>query len=781
MLCAAAGASGSSEEDLPLSILAERHPSQPKADAEATRSPAENAPVSEIINNALATAAAPPSKAKCKTHAKNGISEAAAHSQLGDQAEAEISAAQGTPAPASQGSPEPSSAPPTAVQPRTTRSQSKRMSSDASPSISIASKQSIQNEPEGKASMTKPPSGRRKRSLTPAHPPAAATASPAPAEAAAGMGFTVKTPLVGKKRQRTPDTVIGAATKKPVASRRSSRLSATALTQTSSEDLHREEEDSDCRPLAPKAAPTTANAATADENQMGGGVQLGSAASAADNEEQQLAEAAAGMLVPESDRTALTDTTVATLTDAAPATAAGGNPTEATAEAVSQGHVDAIEAVIAKQPPSPISHSVGASAEILHQTEHPEQADQHLLDQLQNMSGAQCAAVSTTAANQEGLAPASIGRAPTDGKDTEVAGASAAHAVSEGTAAASAVSAAAAAAAATTTDASSAAQAASTGLSVSAREEAPISAAAASIGGALAAAQAANTGLGPVAKPVDTAAEQSDVTECCASADASGLQTMAPDADMSAVLGATKPLLSTDALAADVIEVSQAVPATTSATQAEEVKSAASARARPSVASSSAPTASQVQSAESATATAAQATTAPPPATAAAAASATAAMLKTASVPKLPQTSGSTRIGLPNRLSSLSKSLLGPAQQKAGSTHIRPILSKGFTPALKSDRGAKAPHSSLSEGSTGKVFCLGHLAPDMSKSDDLQATLSILQAAVYDAPPAWRRPVYHIAYLYSNTLTSKLAVSAAALLARLLFSPFNLQASLLSV
>ena len=59
---------------------------------------------------------------------------------------------------------------------------------------------------------------------------------------------------------------------------------------------------------------------------------------------------------------------------------------------------------------------------------------------------------------------------------------------------------------------------------------------------------------------------------------------------------------------------------------------------------------------------------------------------------------------------------------------MRLILSKGLTPALKSDRGAKASHSSLPEGSTGTVLCL-HLI--VSKSDDLQTTLSTLHAAVY--------------------------------------------------
>lgn len=738
------GAGDASDEDLPLFTLAERHANSPEPDAKGSSSSAEAAAVLEMHDHNKAPAS---SKANSEIHAEAGNSQAG--SQNAGQSEAEISAAEATPAPGSQGSPEPSSAPPAAVQPRTTRSQSKRMSIDASPSISIASKQSIQAEPEGKPSLTKPPSGRRKRSITPAHPPAAAKASPPPAEAA-GTAINANTASAGKKRQRTPDTATGAATKKAAVSRRSSRLSAIALTPASAEDLHHEEQDSDCRPLGLEVALPTTIASPAEKAQSNGGVQLVSAANAADDERQS-AEAAAGMLSPTSDRTAPTDTTAVVLTDATPATAAGGNCTEATAEAVSECHVKPVEAVSAKQPHSPVPDSVGASAEMLHQTKQPTQADEPLLDQHQATSGAQSAAISKTAVSQESLAPASKGHAPTDGKDAEVAEASTAVVVSEdaGAAAVAAdvpaqtptdvaegslpclvappmaagelptmekapVPSSAAAAAAPVANAYSIAQAANTELAA-AREEAqaPISAAAAApIGGVL----AASTGLESAAKPVDTAAEQTDVTESCASADASGLQAFAPHASGSAAVpDATESSLPTDALATEVAEVTCAVPATASETKAEAVESVASARARPSLASSSAPTSSQVQSAESpAAATAAQATAAPP-AAAAAAALATAAMLKTMSVPKPPQSSRSTRIGLPNRLSSLSKSLLGPAQQKAGSTHIRPILSKGLSTALKSDRGVKAPHLSLSEGRTGTVLCFGHSTPELVK------------------------------------------------------------------
>lgn len=764
------GPGDASEEDLPLSTLAERHPSQPKPDAKGSTSPAEDATVVETIDHNKAPAS---SKANSNTHAKARHSEAVTSSQDHSQFQAETSAAEATLAPAPQGSPEPSSAPPAAVQPRTTRSQSKRMSSDASPSISIASKQSMQAEPEGKPRSTKPPSGRRKRSLTPAHPLAAAAASPAPAEATGTITTTIKTASAGKKRQRTPDTVTGAATKKPVASRRSSRLSATALSQASSEDLHHEA-DNDCRPLPPEAELATVDATPADNAQSNGGVQLGSAA---DDEEQ----AAAGVLAPASDRTVPTDTTAATFTDAAPATAAGCNPAEGTAEEVFHGHIEPVEAVVAKQPHSPVLDCVGPSAEMLHQTEHPTQADEYLPGQHQGTSGAHSAAVSKTAASQEGLAPPSKGRTPIDGDNAQVAQASTTVIVSEGAGAAAAAADAAdvpahaatdaaesiplvlvapsmaagerptmgkasllsrAAAAASITDASSTAQAANTG-SAAAREEAqaPISAAAAPLVRTLAAGQAASTGLGSAAKHIDTKAGQTDKTESSASADTSGLQTFAPDAGVSAAVpSATKPPLSADALGADVVEVSHAVPAAASDTQAEAVESVFSAHARPSLASSSAPTASQVQSTESPAATAAQA----PPA-AAAAASATAAMLKTGSVPKPPQTSGSTRIGLPNRLSSLSKSLLGPAQQKAGSTHIRPLVSKGLTTALRPDRVVKAPNSSLSEGSTGTVLCLGHPAPNLVKYDELQSTLSILHAAMYDRSLAWTTSVHPVA------------------------------------
>ena len=753
-------------------MLAERNPTQVKPSAEANLSLTEAVAVLEATTSAHkahASAEAPPAsgKASPKAHDKARLSELMTSSRNDHQPEVEMSAAEATPV---QGSPEPSAAP-TAVQPRTTRSRSKRMSTDASPSISIASKQSTQTEPEGKPSLTKPPSGRgRRRSLTPAHPPAAAAnspapaaASPAPAEAsAAGTGTTVKaasasnkrqcTPdtgttvkamSAGKKRQRTPDT----ATKRPVPSRRSSRLSAAASDKASPGEGHHEEEDGVSRPA--EAGLTTVDVAPADEPQEDGGVQLGSAATAADEEEQAPAEAAAEVHDKASDRTASADPSALTLTDAAAAAAAAdaSDAAEATAKTVSQGGADPAEPAIPQQPEVPAPDRVRISAEMVEQiSEQPAPADGQV-DQV--TSGAQAAAASTTAASQQDLlASASLERAATESQDASVAQASPAADFSES-----------AQAAGPATDAPAetpTCAAESTPLITDAqpitnverpaieKAQVPRSAADGATAGtdASSAAQVAHTGLAPATRPVDTAPQRTSVTDSSSFADATEQERCGPRASMSVAApgAAEKPLLLRDSSIADGTEINGAVAAAESeaaeaaaqaeaagsaaqvsaaesAAQAEAAESAAAALAKPPTGLPDASTASQPQSPES-PASASQATVAPPAAAAAAAVRAPAALLRTLPTPKPPQTSGSTRIGLPNRLSSLSKSLLGPAQHQGGSTHIRPILSKGLAPGLKADRGAKALHSSQPEGSTGTVCCLGHPVPDMTDYDN---------------------------------------------------------------
>ena len=716
------------------------------------------APPTQVVKKAPAS-----SKATFKAHTKAGTSEAAANSQTSNHSEAQISAvAEATTAPASQGSPEPSPAA-AAVQPesRTTRSRSKRMSTEASPSISIASKQSMQNESEGKATLAKPPSGRRKRSITPAHPPpqVAAAASPAPAEAAAANGTAAKAASASKKRQRTPDTATGPS-RRPVPSRRSSRLSATTLDQPG--DSHHEEEDFSSRPvaseaagtivdtapadissrpMAPEAASAPEDAASADKPHAEVGLQLGSAATADEEQRSAPADAAAAHTLAQASDTA--DATAVILTDAlhciAPTRAAGGagEATDTICDAVSLGLVVELGAAVVQ--------NQRASAEMLHPADHPAQAEGHMLDEPQGTTGAESAAVSEGAAGKEDLPATSGGKLPTDSKDEEAAQGTTAGDISEGGAAAANADASAygptdsaedvplamvapsvaAGARPPLEEAQAPINATAAAAAAAATAAAAAAAAAASVEDASGAVQAAATGSGSAATSADDAAEHTGVTEPLTSAEADGQHTTAPDtlpdASMSvAAPGAVKPSSPTaaDASATNVIALSPAVPAESaaaaaSAAQAEAVESVASAQVRPPVASSDAPTASKVQSAGfPANASTAQAAAAPPPATFAAAASVPAAILKTLSIPKLPQTSGSTRIGLPNRPSSLSMSVLGAAQQKGGTTHLRPILGKGLTPLAKPDRGSKVLHQSTSEGTTGTHFCRENLAPD---------------------------------------------------------------------
>lgn len=881
-MCVDAGAGDASDEDVPLSTLAERHPAQPHGAAEAPQSQTENAAGSEAINavdKAPATAAAQPvveapasSKATSRKPSQAAASDAA---QYSIHSEAGTSASEATPALGSRGSPEPRPAPPAAaVELRTTRSRSKRMSTDASPSVSIASKHSLQNEPEGKATLAKLPSGKRKRSITPAHPrltavaAAAAAPHPAAAEAVAGMGPTaaVTAASAGVKRQRTPDTTAAASTKK-VPSRRSSRLSATALDQ--SEDPQPE----DNQPVAAEAVLTAKHAASADMP-LGGGLQLNNAATGADDNPEHIVPTAAAAHAQASEVAAPADATAVPDTlDAAPtkAPARALDATHAVADPLHQAVVQQVADVTHNQPQSTASHSVRASYEVLLQGDDPAQADGHTLDQ--RTSGTPPAAASNIATGVHDSAPTACGKPPTqsntDSSNTEGANATSAGngATGEGDAAdahalapigspdiaplapsvpdaqyldlqeAEAPSSNAAAAAAPIGHASHAAQAAGAGGEPAPGEsQAPDTAVAAVLGDA---AQPAGTGLEPPSQSVGSPAEPKVVTKPAASPDTSSQHTARSDADMCVAAAAAVtpaslaepvaevPNISTPAAGASAVEAAESRPAVpaappASAAQAEGAASAqASSLAAPpyermlrsakiaATAAAAAPTAA-AQSAAGAdaspatadaltaaaaasvdalitaaadaaspatadppTTAAADAAAAPPttadaPTTAAAAAAPTAAddtaprftttaspptaalpttadaeappaaaappltaaaadtapsitaaspstvappataaapaKLKPVSIPKPPQSSGSTRIGLPHRPSSLSKSLLGAAQQKAGSTHIRPVLSKGLKPAPKHDRGGKAPHCSPSDVNTGAFF-----------------------------------------------------------------------------
>ncbi|KAL3148323.1 hypothetical protein ABBQ38_013786 [Trebouxia sp. C0009 RCD-2024] len=862
------GAVDTSDEDVPLSTLAERHPAQPHRAAEAPQPQAENAAGLEAIHevdNTPATAAAQPvveapATSKDTSGKHSQAADGAAAAEHSNHSEAGTSPAEATPVLASRGSPEPRPAPPAAVELRTTRSRSKRMSTDASPSVSIASKHSLQKEPEGKAALAGLPSGRRKRSITPAHPPPAAAAAaaaphPAAAEAVAGMRPTaaVKAASGGMKRQRTPDTATAAPKK---TSRRSSRLSAATLDQ--SEDPQPE----DTQPIAAEAVLTAKHAAPADIP-PGGGLQLNNAATVADDTEEHLEPTAAAAHTQASEVAAPAHATaVPDALDAAPAQPADSavDATPAVADPLQQAIIQQVADVTHNQPESRVSHSMRASDEVLLQADDSAQADGHALDQ--GTLGIQPAAASNIAAGVCDSAPTACGKPPTysntDSSNTEGANAISAGDGSSGegvAAEAHALSpiastddaplaealpsvpaaqsrdsqeaeappsdAAAAVAADPIGHASDAAQAADTGAgSALGKAQAPDIPVAAFLGDA---AQPADTGLEPPSKSVTSAAEPMVVTKPDASPDTSSQHTAMSDADMSVAAAtaavtpaslaepvAVTPKMSTVAAGASAVEAAEKRPAVPAAAPAlaAQAEGGASAQAGPLAAApphepmlrsaetaataaaaaahttaalgvagadappataealntaaaadaasptstadplttaaadaaaaapttADAPTAAAAAAARTAAAdiappitaasppTAASPTTADvdappaaaaPPTTAAAPAAAAAppttaaapAKLKPVSVPKPPQSSGSTRIGLPHRPSSLSKSLLGVAQQKAGSTHIRPVLSKGLTPAPKNDRGGQAPRRSPSDGSTG-IFLL---------------------------------------------------------------------------
>ncbi len=266
----------SSEEDMPLSALAGRHTSgsqttapahapqartqaQPQAGAQnqaqdqaGAQAPA--APASQRVTrsrkvdkpdakpglhvpnkvtapmelSSLATAVVTGAAADADVPAENGT--AAAQQGSLESAPAVVTAAaakepaENDSAAARQGSPEPAPAP-APVEVRTTRSQSRRMSMEASPSIttSVMTRSALKGQSGGQAAMTKLLPAGRKRSATPAYPPAAPEASLTAAAAASASGDAQGGPVVNNKKRRSGS--VDGDSKQAVASRRSSRLS----------------------------------------------------------------------------------------------------------------------------------------------------------------------------------------------------------------------------------------------------------------------------------------------------------------------------------------------------------------------------------------------------------------------------------------------------------------------------------------------------------------------------------------------------------------------------
>ena len=276
----------SSEEDMPLSALAGRHTSGSQSIAHAPQAQTQAQPQARAQNQAQdqAGAQAPAAPASLgvtgsrkadKPDAKPGLrvpSKVAAPMELssptaavitGTAADADVPAGadtaaahQGSPesapavvtaaaaeepakndnAAARQGSPEPAPAP-APVEVRTTRSQSRRMSMEASPSIttSVMTRSALKGQSGGQATMTKLLPAGRKRSATPAYPPAAPEASPMAAAAASASGDAQGGPAVSNKKRRSGS--VDGDSKHAVAPRRSSRLSVgrTASTPDSSQ------------------------------------------------------------------------------------------------------------------------------------------------------------------------------------------------------------------------------------------------------------------------------------------------------------------------------------------------------------------------------------------------------------------------------------------------------------------------------------------------------------------------------------------------------------------
>ncbi len=267
----------SSEEDMPLSALAGRHTSgsqttasahapqarpqaraqnqaQPQAGAQAPAVPASQrvarsrkadkldakpglhvpnkvtAPMElssiAVVTGAAADADAPAEKDTSAAHQGSPESAPAVVTAAAAEVPAENDSAA-----ARQGSPEPALAPAN-VEVRTTRSQSRRMSMEASPSVttSVMTRSALKGQSGGQAAMTKPPPAGRKRSATPAYPPAAPEASPTAAAAASADGDAQGAPVVSNKKHRSRS--VDGDSKQGVAPRRSSRLSIGGVAST---------------------------------------------------------------------------------------------------------------------------------------------------------------------------------------------------------------------------------------------------------------------------------------------------------------------------------------------------------------------------------------------------------------------------------------------------------------------------------------------------------------------------------------------------------------------
>ena len=718
-----------SDEDLPLSTLAERQPSQAKPIA--SEPPAEEVAVAKAPGNANTNAATAPSPTAELSHQRSEDDTAAAAAAASataanmtasskPQGGRSATAAAATTAGAllSEGSPEPSSAAPV-TEPRTTRSRSRRTSTDPSPSISATSQKSLQHKSESRPTLARPPSGRR-RSITPVHPPATVAPSTTPEEAAVVVPPTagvkaagVKAASAKPKGQHSPEAT--GAIKKPPAPRRSSRLSATSL--GGSEAVQQRDAGSK-NPAQPEAAVKAAAADTDHAEQPEGDDDAASGASGRPgpgpmNDVVHEIAPTSEPVPADAATEALAEAPVAA--PASPAAAAHeaqdtAGPADGTAEPDTE---PAVGPLLDMQPEAQDTGGPSVSVgDKLQQTERQARANAYLQQEEPPEAAPAAAADSEPVPAQDQLTSHDSNVEQFgDSKQEEIAPGTADTAASEVDSAS--VAASADAPVASAEDASPAVTAPSLEVANDhlARDQTgtatSIHAAAPSHSDAAAEADIAKASVPSSAHVASIPADQ-------VVADARGqADTQSPPADTTSTITPTVSTPVADATAAVVddhktTKSQEAVKpsAVMSAVSASEaVDSAATAQQKPPVTSAGPPATSSMHSAAVPAAATATAEAAVAPAELAAPSLDTAAMPRPMSKPKLPQVSGSTRIGLPNHLSSLSKSLLGLGQHKAGSTRIRPVLnSKGLLSAPKPDQGLKTAQQSTSDGSAGEVL-----------------------------------------------------------------------------
>ena len=691
ILFVATDAGDMSEEDLPLFTLAERQPSQAKSAAEASKPhTGTNASATDNAHDNAALTA-PSSKTFRPAHDAPKAAASAACDQ--------------------DGSPEPSVAAVPAIEPRTTRSRSKRMSTDASPSLTVAAAQSIPIKSEVKAPAAKPSSGRR-RSIT----PAAATAAPSPAKATADNTSSAAATAATMQRQCVPETV-GPA-KKSTAPRRSSRLSATSVDGPVG---LQQDADSSKRLPQPEATPTTQDTAVqgcgiAEQNTQPQDVDQASPSASAKS-------ADVPMKVTDHDKNAAsTDEASAAAPTEKSAARDGADAVQPADTAAEVEHQDpVIPAGQMSRPQQGVDALSTAGQPALQQADGSAQAATQLPQQL--LTDTAPADVSHAASAQEHLDlpidNAASGQARDIKAEDTVKQRTAEATEDDAAVGGSVIANEAALADGNALSAECASEPAASNFgSATVLPQAAASDASANDTADIAQKSArsiAHTAPQPAIQPTvaisqypkDSAAATSSSAVEQPAADAAAVTIHVHKETPSRSSEAAEPNLPVSAVptaAADIPAAAQDTPAQDTPAQAPSVVPESTDQT---IAPLSCSKAEPAQATSELASMSAEAPVAVPPVAPAAASAAE--QQKTVAVSKLPHASGSTRIGLPNQLSSLSKSLLGKAQQKAVSTHMRPVLSRGLSSAPRPDRGPRAAQPSTSEGSTGDALADANL------------------------------------------------------------------------